>query len=50
MNAGSAITIGDPVEMLYDHREQMTVPLVEHGKITETYLIIEEIGLRELMN
>lgn len=47
---GEVVTIGDPVDLFYDHRDQMVVPIIEADGSEKHYLILEEIGLPELVN
>lgn len=45
---GSVVPIGDPVDVVYDHRDQIAVPFLMEGEIY--YMLVTEIGLPELID
>lgn len=47
LEAGTTLTIDEPRTMVYDHRDQVAVEVVEEKGI---FLLVQEIGLPELVN
>ena len=48
LSEGSVVSIGDPEAVVFDHRDQVAVPLEIYGQIF--YMLVTEIGLPELTN
>jgi len=46
---GFPVDIGEPVTLIYDHKDQIVVPVLERGHVM-CYVIVNELGLPELFN